>query len=91
MTTEGTYVYACPMPDHNDLQGGPIPTTGVITISTPSMLTDQDQIQSLIDTIAKQQNEIEAYKSAILLMKGYMTEKQLLSLSYMAQLLTEGK
>jgi hypothetical protein len=55
------------------------------------MLTDQDQIQSLIDTIAKQQNEIEAYKSAILLMKGYMTEKQLLSLSYMAQLLTEGK
>jgi hypothetical protein len=98
MTTEGTYIYSCPMPDHNTLQGGPIPSTGVITISTPIMLTDQDQIQSLIDTVASQQEEIEYLKlqveickQAIALARSYMTPRQLESLGYMSQLLRAPK
>jgi hypothetical protein len=94
MTTEGTYIYSCPMPDHNELPG----ISGVITISTPSMLTDQDQIQSLIDTVAAQQEEIEYLKlqveickQAIALARSYMTPQQLESLRYMAQLLRDEK
>jgi hypothetical protein len=62
------------------------------------MLTDQDQIQSLIDTVAAQQEEIEYLKlqveickQAIALARSYMTPRQLESLRYMAQLLREGK
>ena len=78
MSIEGTYVYACPLPPMDEK-------------SAPVYPVVYPDVQSLIDTIAKQREEIEAYKSAITLMKGYMTEQQLLSLSYMAQLLTEGK
>jgi hypothetical protein len=86
MTIEGTYVYACPVPDE---------CGGVTITSTPfgpkTTLIETDEYQRLIDLVAEQRKEIEAYKAAIMLMKGYMTEKQLLSLSYMAKLLTEEK
>lgn len=91
MTTEGTYIYSCPMPDHNTLQGGPIPPTGVITISTPSMLTDQDQIQSLIDTVAKQQNEIEVLKKALNMALAYISEDAREQLSFVASAIRNSK
>jgi len=89
MTTEGTYVYACPMPDHNDLpgiQGGFIPTTGTVVISTGQ---NDANVQSLIDTVAAQQEEIETLKQALELALSYMTARQREALKYMATLLAK--
>jgi hypothetical protein len=98
MSIEGTFIYGCPMPDHNDLpgiQGGRIPATGVITISTGQ---NEVNVQSLIDTLAIQREEIEllkqrvdAYKQCVALMKKVMTEDQLLALSIMVEVLTGKK
>lgn len=90
--TEGSYIYSCPMPEEKKftLPEPFNPPKGYIELGP--------DVQNLIDTIEKQREEIvflkhqaEAFKQAIELLKSYMTEKQLLSISYMAKLLTEEK
>jgi hypothetical protein len=77
MTTEGTYVYACPVPDERT----------EIRPDYDSRLS----MQSMLDTIAAQRQEIEALKKSIALACSYLTVTQLESLRYMLQLLTEEK
>jgi len=82
MTTEGSYIYACPIPGEPSQD----PVKVIIT-STPY---GQDiAYQSLIDTVAAQRQEIEMLKQALELSLSYMTASQRESLRYMATLLAK--
>jgi hypothetical protein len=55
------------------------------------MYTDQDQLQSLIDTVAKQQNEIEVLKKALNMALAYISEDARKELSLVASAICNSK
>ena len=89
---EGCYIYGCPtihdLPGPEGGNGGWVPTTGIITVTTNQ---SNYTMQQLLDTVASQRQEIEMLKQAVALARSYMTPEQLASLRYMTKLLTEDK
>jgi hypothetical protein len=71
MSFEGTFVYSGPIPyDTNDKSPSLTGTTLVIDLGDES-------VQSLLNTIAEQRQEIERLRKAIVLVRSFMTKEQL--------------
>jgi len=84
MTTDGTYVYAAPFPDA-------APTTIYPTIYNPKIVQDHDYVQSLINQLSAQRQEIETLKGALELVTRCLTEQQRETLRYTVNLLIDIK
>jgi len=92
MNIEGTYVYACPMPDE---RGPNEPKSSGVFISTPcalgTTLVDSNDYKRLNDLVAAQQEEIVILKKAVTFARVFMTPAQHESLRNLMMLLVGEK
>ena len=87
MTTEGAYVYSCPFPDSTP---GESPIT-VPMVSDFKIVQNHGYVQSLIDQLSAQRQEIETLKGALELVTRCLTEQQRETLRYTVNLLIDIK
>lgn len=81
MSIEGTFIYSCPSPIA-DVQQYPS-----VTITN---LPDPVYLQSLLDTIRTQRQEIETLRKMVVFVRSFMTPEQHKALStHVMELLTE--